>query len=61
MTELEGQVVGDRPDDHPLLLVCLERELPQELVRGQAGVVGAEGARVIYEQSLSLCLHGRIR
>jgi hypothetical protein len=39
----------------------VERDLLEELVRGQAGVVGAEGARVVNEQSLSLCLHGRIR
>lgn len=32
----------------------VERDLSEELVRGQAGVVGAEGARIINEQSLSL-------
>ena len=33
-------MVGNRSDRHTLLALRLERALPEELVRGQAGVIG---------------------
>lgn len=43
-------MVVHRPELLARRHLCVERDLSKELVRGQAGVVGAEGARIIYEK-----------